>query len=330
MKATGRSAGLAAAAFLAGCAGAMYKPMAVADRAIEQRILTERNSDYWAMLARLDGISWQVRRANRHLCTGKIAHEVGVRVADLGGYVRNEPLLHLPRDERGTYTVQSVTPGSPGHRDGIQPGDVLTKEELEGHARQEVCMGSVLLLRPRDVEAAGSLEAYTNGQQVALTTAVVEWLDTDDRIAAVVAHETAHIAMRHIDKRRNNAAAGAVLGAVTDGLLCGALGGLSCYTASNAGAGARAGAAAYSVDFEREADYVGMYMAFNAGFDTSVWSDLFLDIGVRFGQGFGSTHPSNPDRAASMVVWHENIQAEREAADARGLAEEPLFPKPNR
>lgn len=320
---------LALLAVVGGCAmGPKYIPMTADQKTIAQRMLTERNSEYWYWQNKVDSISFLVRRANLHLCApDKRRITAGVRYATYRQYAANGPVLFLPSTEHYA-TIQSIIPGSPADINGtLKPGDHVSEEQLDRLPGVETCEGWPVLLRPGDVETRGGMEAFTDGENIGLSLSMVEWLETADRLAAVIAHETAHVGRRHIEIKEGNATGGAIAGALVDGLSCALLGGYSCYSNQSSRDMARAAAKAYSVEFEREADYVGMYMALNAGFDTSVWSDLFFDLGVRFGQGYGTTHPTNPQRSVDMALWHEQILEDIERQKELGLEDEPMYPR---
>lgn len=298
---------LLAACFLSGCAGAQYRLPTVEDAKVDERrqmMLTERNADLWVVQTRLDSISWLIRSNNLHLCQGKAHWENGMRAIDWEDYsklgIQQSQVLFLPPREGG-FRVQSVTPGGPAADAGIEPGQLLSKNELGAIENELVCVGEVLLARLGGNPSFPCTDC-TDGDRVFLSKELVDWLETDDLFAAVIAHETAHIGSQHIEKMRDNSLIGSIFGAGLDVANCK----LGFCTSSGAIAGAQAGAIYFGHEFEHEADLVGMYMASNAGFDTGVWEDMWMDLGVRFGLG-GTSHPESSERAATAALLHDRI-----------------------
>lgn len=171
--------------------------------------------------------------------------------------------------------------------------------------------------------------AYASGDgSIAITTAMLQYLESEDEVAFVLGHEIAHHMANHIEETKQNAQAGALLGAILLGGLAAAAASpyspawYNQYQVNNAAnAGAMLGVAAglsYSKDQEREADYLGAYMAALAGYDVSAAAnvvDKFTVISPESTKekGFFGSHPTSPEREARLLKVMAEIKAKQEA-----------------
>jgi predicted Zn-dependent protease len=163
---------------------------------------------------------------------------------------------------------------------------------------------------------------------IAITTAMLQYLETEDEVAFVLGHEIAHHMANHLEETKESVQAGAIIGALL-------LGGLTAATATpyspawynqyqvnnaaNTGAvlGAMAGLS-YSKDQEREADYLGAYVAALAGYDVGAGAkvmDKFAVISPESAKdkSFFGTHPASPEREARLLKVMAEIKAKQEA-----------------
>jgi hypothetical protein len=167
-----------------------------------------------------------------------------------------------------------------------------------------------------------ALNAWADGNQVVVTTAMMRFATTDDELAFIVAHEIAHNAQRHIDAKTTNTNIGALFGLIVDVAL--ATQGVNTY-GDFTNSGANIGASAYSQDFEREADYVGMYILARSQrpFDqaASFWRRMAQESPGSI--KYATTHPTSAERFVRL----EEIAAEIRAKIAAGEA---LLPTPKR
>lgn len=173
--------------------------------------------------------------------------------------------------------------------------------------------------------------AYVDGDgNVRITDSLLAYLETEDEVAMVMAHEFAHRMADHHAEDQQNIAIGAAIGAIL-------LGGLSAAAGADTGiatdaarlglaTGADVGYISYSKAQEREADYIGSYLVAIAGYDlqkagrvmdTLAMLELEHTGSVRTTEeSFFATHPSSPERAASI----ERIMAEIAGKRASGAA----------
>ncbi len=202
----------------------------------------------------------------------------------------------------------------------------------------------VIAVNRNDVNAYADASNFTIGVHAGFMRSA----GSDDEVAAVLAHEAAHLLFGHAQKSKSNAATGGLLGGIAMGVLGVAMhqpgmdtdyigdmmeGGFS--------AGWSVGYLAYSPEMEIEADQFAMYVLKQANRRLTAGTDLIVRLHrgdvpapVRRGKGWASylsTHPSNDYRLAAIqttlaairggAMWplskHEADQRER-----RRLAEQ--------
>lgn len=170
-----------------------------------------------------------------------------------------------------------------------------------------------------------ALNAYADGRQIYITTAMMRFAASDEELAVVVAHEIAHNAMGHSDAKERNSGFGALLGAVVD--VAAAANGVNTggdFTTL----GAQAGATAYSQDFEREADYVGMYILARAGYPTGGAAQFWRRMAQESPGSikYATSHPTTAERFIRLEEAAAEIEARRSAGEV--LLPQSARPKP--
>jgi hypothetical protein len=151
------------------------------------------------------------------------------------------------------------------------------------------------------------LNAWSDGTNVTITSAMLRFVADDDELAAVVAHEVAHNAMRHIQAKQKNAAMGGIFGAIVD--IVAATQGVNTqgeFTKQ----GINAGSIVFSQDFEREADYVGMYLLARAGRPTAKVANFWRRMAQEDPKSikYASTHPTTAERFVRLGQAAGEIQ----------------------
>ena len=319
----------------AACVGSTYGSKTRVDlsdpavRKSEQAILSRRWAEVFAVEKRVNAIAWPMRKAFAGMCKNRSVQH-GYMGMTLREYEQTRRALVLPH--RHGHTIQYVMPDGPADSAGLKAGDVVLQEmpvpnnetafsvlrgidSITVHVpRWYVCSPYVIIVE------SDTRNAATDGRNVYLTTSMVEWLGSDEKLAAVIAHEYGHIAGDHVAKKKRNATLGAVLGSVV-GSVAGAAIGCPVCDFGGTDAGLAAGHAAFSQEFELEADYLGMYLGYNAGFPLSAWETLFIDLGAETGVGYGTTHPTNPERHIHVANTVREID-ERSG----GFVSRPLLP----
>jgi len=203
-------------------------------------------------------------------------------------------------------TTITLRQGEIGFLSDSTPGPDMppTSAELRTAVPADTVCGFTLVAAPGDER-----NAWADGSNVTITSAMLRFVVDDDELATVLAHDIAHNAMRHIQARQQNAALGGSSGVVLD---------ISAPTkgVNVAGVAASAGSLVFSPDFEREADYVGMYILARAGWPAEKAAGLWRRVAEQSPGDiqYASTHPTTPDRIARL----EQVSAEVAQRIARG------------
>lgn len=175
------------------------------------------------------------------------------------------------------------------------------------HAKVENCTINIKY-SPED-----TVNAYADGDNsVTVHRGLLELLQTEDEVAAVVGHEFGHHLGEHLEERRNNALIGAVIGgllAAGGAVAAGADGSESAQAAgAGVGVGAAVGALSYSKSEEREADLLSAYLLARANYDLHKAGRTFWVLAQQNKDKVKSSmldsHPAGPER---IVAWEKAI-----------------------
>lgn len=159
---------------------------------------------------------------------------------------------------------------------------------------------------------------------IRVTDGLLRFLESEDEVAFVIAHELAHRMANHAEEGFRNAKIGSALGAVAFAGLAAASGGGALLAVPALGLGLRAGEHLAVLDYtraqEREADYLGAYLVAHAGYDVVRAGRVMENLAALEAQhpadrgalGFFATHPSSPERVASMALTIRQIEEKRE------------------
>jgi predicted Zn-dependent protease len=165
-----------------------------------------------------------------------------------------------------------------------------------------------------DILEAREANAFASGRNhIVITTAMLRLLETEDELAAVIAHEMAHHIAEHIAEGTLRTQAGAIAGALAGAAATQVLGVDLGLSRLGAQAGAQAGRLTYSKADEREADYLGAYIMGRAGFDLDRGGALWAKLTHLSGKGTTSlldSHPAGPERLAAWRRTVEEIRAD--------------------
>jgi predicted Zn-dependent protease len=168
------------------------------------------------------------------------------------------------------------------------------------------------------------VNAYASGaNEIVVYRGLLQYLGTEDEIAAVVGHEIGHHVAEHVEERQENALIGSILAGLLMGGLLAASGvqSPSYDPGANQGLvrdsmqlGAAVGALSYSKEQEREADLLGAYLLARAGYDLNKAGQVY-EVLARMNSehtrsGWFDTHPAGPERIAA---WQKAV-AEVEAS----------------
>lgn len=163
-----------------------------------------------------------------------------------------------------------------------------------------------------DNENTDVVNAYTDGKRVVVSPAMMNFADTDDQLATVLAHEYAHAIMGHPQKSTQNAAIGGLLGMAVDSL--------ANSQGMNTGGmfsklGAQGAVVKYSPGFEKEADYIGMYILKRAGYDVNKAANLWRRMAAVNPDSIyvSTTHPTSAERYLLLEKTAAEINAKQKA-----------------
>jgi predicted Zn-dependent protease len=145
---------------------------------------------------------------------------------------------------------------------------------------------------------------------------MVRLLESDDELAALVAHEAGHHLAGHIGRQfarglAAGTAASALLGALVP------FGGVAAWALGQGAAelGASAARLAFSKEDEREADYLAVYLVARAGYDPERAGRIWAILGrgrASESAGLLDSHPAEPDR---LAAWRRTVEEIRASPD---------------
>jgi predicted Zn-dependent protease len=146
------------------------------------------------------------------------------------------------------------------------------------------------------------------GGKVGVFTGLFKIIDNDDQLAAVLAHEIAHVAAKHTNERLSQDMVIQGGGLLVGGIMAtSGAPGLTANTVLDAyGLSTGVGAISFDRAKEKEADHIGvMYMA-RAGYNPEEAIRVIEHLeeataGVAGPPAFLSTHPSNPTRILQLM-----------------------------
>lgn len=169
-----------------------------------------------------------------------------------------------------------------------------------------------------------TVNAYaTEGYKITVYKGLLQYLKTNDEIAAVVAHEMGHHLAKHNEKQQQNAEAGALVSGLLTAVLIGAANANNPYYSSYQQqqdqqalqnmmkVGAEIGVLSYSKEQEREADLLSAYLLSRSGYDLKKAENLMVILAQFSGEekqssaAFLSSHPAGIER---VVAWEKARQ----------------------
>lgn len=170
-----------------------------------------------------------------------------------------------------------------------------------------------------------TVNAYASeGYKITVHQGLLQYLESDDEIAAVLAHEMGHHLAKHNEEKQQNAAVGAAVTGIMAAVLIGAASANNPYYNTQyqqqqnqqtledmMAAGAYLGALSYSKEQEREADLLSTYLLSGAGYDLKRAQNIMTVLSESSGEtdisksAFLDSHPGGVER---IVAWEKAIE----------------------
>lgn len=343
---------IATATLQTGCAvpttqvGQISRSALVAEQATQQQYVLETRM---RQQARLQAVAYPLLESALPMCGDDVARRVGMTFTNVSAFAKDLRDAARAVGYTDTVTVTQVLPGSGAEKAGLQRGDRLlamdgtsvpvgataVKDLSTWLARREKASpADVNVTYRRDTttrtvpvptEAAcdynvvavtmDDLNAFSDGRNVYVTTAMLRFAADDGELATVVGHEIGHNAMHHMDARKRNVALGTLFGAIVD--VAAAANGVNTHGDFTSQFG-QLGAMVFSQDFEREADYVGLYIVARSGRPVHDAADLWRHMAAENPGAikFASSHPTTAERFLRL----KQFAAEIETKQSSGLA----------
>ena len=139
------------------------------------------------------------------------------------------------------------------------------------------------------------------GGPVRINLGTIQAADNEAQLAGVMAHEIAHVYMRHGTENASKASIAQLPAAILGSIVGNGVGGQLARIGLQFGLGSVF--MKYSRDAESEADRVGAKIMYEAGYDPMAMADFFTKLekeGGRGGPQFLSDHPNPGNRAAAV------------------------------
>ncbi len=171
-----------------------------------------------------------------------------------------------------------------------------------------------------------SINAGATFGRVIVSTGMLNFVRSDDELAAIVGHEIAHLSHGHVSRGVLNSILLSLASQLIDsiypgvGLLTAELGGLFLNH--------------YNQNQEREADAVGLRYAFAAGYDPRAGAEVMRrmarEVPETAAADFFSSHPSSPQRAKTLQRLAAQLSAQAPVPQVATLSEPPSRPPASR
>lgn len=295
----------------------------VRNEALEQMTLVLRTQR--DRTKKLNDLYWPIRKNNTDLCGEDSAYMSGfmfARISDFEREYREAARFRLGVTENPT--VYFVTDNAPAQKADLRNGDVITSldgesmgtgnrsnrrltrllsestsapytlgilrnnESLTLNIQPELVCSYGIGLDPND-----SLNAYADGNNIYITTGMYRFVENDQELQLVIAHELAHNSEGHLDKKLGNALFGAVFDIAA-----------AVYGVNTQGAFAETTAQMFSQEFEREADYVALYMLSKTDVPIeeagNFWRRMAAEYPSSIRGSFTASHPTSAERYVNI------------------------------
>lgn len=301
---------------------------------VQRELLLKQNLKYQN---RLNNIAHNLFIKNKELCQPDVAKVVGIQMYSISDYSKNykNAAKKVYNLDNG-LTITSVIKNSPAETAGLKVGDkIISVTDPQGNKfnvginektvklfrktlknmkyidnltfeinRKGIF--STLTVEPEyacsyDIllSSSDALNASADGMNIYIDKGMMRFVDDDNELALVIAHELAHNAMNHIDKATSNR----VMGSIVDIAA-------AAYGVNTQGLFAQQAGLAFSKEFENEADYVALYYLARAGIDFQEAGNFWRRMGAEKGVltvKHATTHPTSPQRFLKIDKAIEEI-----------------------
>ena len=222
------------------------------------------------------------------------------------------PQRHIVNDDDALLTIRTALAR-------IRP----TATQLCREMNVGVCTWRFTALKDHSLNAGAG-----RGGVIFINRGVVEYANSEEEVALVLAHEIGHQAANHIAVGERNQMAGALIGAVLAGAVGAAASSRSPYSAtitrsamdSGANIGAAIGKISFSKEQEREADYLAAVILYRSDIDLDKARGILVTMARGSGRretGMLDTHPAGPERLAAWDKAVAEVRASRGALPKR-------------
>lgn len=155
-------------------------------------------------------------------------------------------------------------------------------------------------------ETMGEINAYADGEAVYVSSQLIDYMQDDTALAAIMGHELAHNILGHSSSKKINMGLGVAAGVAVDIIVRG--------NGGSASAGAKAGSLIYSKEFEMEADYFSVYYMARAGYDYKSMAVVQKMLAARdYWSNYqdNETHPTPALRSALITETIKEIDLKK-------------------
>ena len=321
---------------------APVKPVAIAVRPAPQKPVDTPQQAALRKLAaqqdRLYRVAAPLLTSNAPLCKGNARNLLGFTAKNKYSYSIDyaDAAQSMGYDDR--LQVTGVLPGSGADRAGVQRGDILLKvadKPLQTGVDAERQAANVLgplvsgrapikltilrqqtqqtLVVPMTLACAFSIElgnsdninSYSDGRRVLITRGMLDFVQSDDELAYLIAKEIAHNSLGHAIRQRMVATSGSVI----DNLM-------RAEPDLTAAAG-NGGIRPYPQELDAAADNLALYMLVRAGYSVdgyaAFWQRLATQTPASVPNGYTALHPAIAYRLSMIDKSLQVIKSKQSA-----------------
>lgn len=230
--------------------------------------------------------------------------------------------MHMKYDDKSNKPLKTYSRSDTQSKNLLQVATKrLTKnaKPLCEHAGYNSCRFDVVY------DPKNEMNAYASEHdKITVYKGIMQYLKTNDEIAAVLAHEMGHHLANHIEEGTQNRKTGAAVSGVLTAVLIGLANANNPYYNSNQqqqdqktirdmmNLGAHIGGLTYSKEQEREADLLATYLLARAGYDLKKAENVMVVLAKFAGEtnpdpshkAFLESHPAGMER---VVAWEKAI-----------------------